>query len=81
MVYQDADSYLIEYTGIPAESQQFVLHASNPGGFVVKIKYSDSDQSYAIYDEKNKVVAPTEWDDAIGDYKPLQRISCGENRF
>jgi len=65
MVYQgfDVDTYWVEYTGTPPDKQQFVLHSANPYGMIIKILYSDSDESYAIYDEDKNLIEPTKWDD------------------
>jgi hypothetical protein len=48
MVYQNTDTYWVEYTGTPPEKQMFVLHANNGIGFVVRILYSNAG-AYAIY--------------------------------
>ena len=80
MVYQNADTYWVEYTGTPPEKQKFVLHAAAATGFKVRIKYSNAG-AYAIYDASNRVVEPTEWDDATEDWADLPRQRCGENRY
>lgn len=54
-------TYEITYTGTPPENQRFLLHADGMDGFVVRIKYSNAG-AYAIYDEKDNVIEPTEWD-------------------
>lgn len=70
MVYQPADTYWIEYTGTPPKNQKFILHSDEGGGFKVRIIYSDAG-AYAIYDENNNVVEPTEWDTSTGTYADL----------
>lgn len=80
MVYQPADTYWIEYTGTPPEKQLFVLHSTNPQGFIVQIKYSNAG-SYAIYNEDREVVPPTKWDDSTANWGSLRRAYCGENRY
>lgn len=61
MVWLEMATYEITYTGTPPENQRFLLHADGMDGFVVRIKYSNAG-AYAIYDEKDNVIEPTEWD-------------------
>ena len=61
MVWLDAASYEITYTGTPPENQRFILHGDGLNGFVVRISYSNAG-AYAIYDDNDNVIDPTEWD-------------------
>ena len=61
MVWLDAASYEITYTGTPPENQRFILHGDGLNGFVVRISYSNAG-AYAIYDDNDNVIEPTEWD-------------------
>jgi len=80
MIWQPADTYWIEYTGTPPKNQKFVYHANDKAGFKIRIKYSDAG-AYALYNDKNEVIEPTEWDASTGNWADLPRVKCGENRY
>ena len=72
MVWLGAATYEITYTGTPPENQRFVLHADGSDGFVVRIRYSNAG-TYAIYDDDENVINPTEYDVAAENWGQLPR--------
>jgi hypothetical protein len=79
MIWHEADTYWVEYTGTPAQKQMFVYHSANSKGLQIRIIYSDAG-AYAIYKD-NVVQEPTEWDYTTENWAKLPRQRCGENRY
>jgi hypothetical protein len=72
-------TYDITYTGTPPNNQLFKLDHLDDVGMMLRIAYPAAGSYAVTIDEQ--LVPMNEWDDALQNFKPVARSTCGENRF